>query len=55
MTQYLSCDDGIKNPRSRLGAAVVHVSPAEYVVVLVGRSATLLPWSVVESVGWDVQ
>lgn len=55
MTQYLDCTEGRKNPRSRLGTAVVFVMPGEYLVVTVGRSCTVLPWPVVESVGWDVQ
>jgi hypothetical protein len=54
MTQHLSREDGVSgNIRSRLRDAVVAVDPGTALFVRVGRSNTILPWSVVEGIGYD--
>lgn len=54
MTNYLMREKGVQNPRSRLLGAVAVVDPGTAIYVQVGRAFTILPWSVVESVAWDV-
>lgn len=54
MTQYLSREEGASgNIRSRLREAIVAVLPGTALFVRVGTANTVLPWSAVESVGYD--
>ncbi|HET7040344.1 MAG TPA: hypothetical protein VFH97_10695 [Gemmatimonadales bacterium] len=52
-TQYLQREGGEPNPRSKLQHAIVAIDPGTALVVTVDDAVTVLPWGVVESVGWD--